>query len=85
MKPAVIKVEPKRDYLLLLTFENSEQRIFDMNPYLDTGLFAELKNIDVFNTVRISFDTVQWANQLDFDPEALYDLSKPLEKIVQSV
>ena len=30
------------DYELELTFENNEVRIFDVKPYLDTGLFSKL-------------------------------------------
>lgn len=47
-----------------------------MNPYLNTGLFVELKNEAVFNTVKVSFDSIQWANELYFDPEVLYDYSQ---------
>jgi hypothetical protein len=76
MKPAVIKVLPKSGYFLELTFENGEIKVFDMNPYLNTGLFVELKNEEVINSVRVCFDSIQWSNELDFDPEALYDYGR---------
>ena len=41
---SVIKVKPLDDYKLFLKFENSEERIFDVNPYLEIGKFTELKN-----------------------------------------
>ena len=44
MNPRVIKVEPSSDYTLLITFTNSEKRIFDVKPYLDKGVFKELKD-----------------------------------------
>ena len=47
-----------------------------MKPYLSKGIFRELKNIPMFNTVRVSFDTIEWDNDADFDPEDLYKLSK---------
>jgi hypothetical protein len=72
---AVIDVKPQNDYLLLLTFENGEQRLFDMKPYMDKGVFRELKDPIVFNTVRASFDTIEWINEADIDPEILYDQS----------
>lgn len=44
----VIKVEPLKDYKLLLTFNNNEKKIKDMKPYLDKGVFKKLKNINFF-------------------------------------
>ena len=72
---AIKDVKPQADYLLLLTFENGEKRQFDMKPYLDMGIFRELKDLKLFNTVRTSFDTIEWANEADFDPEFLYQKS----------
>ena len=72
-------VVPQNDYLLLLTFENDEQRIFDMKPYLDFGpVFRALKDSAMFNTVRVCFKTVAWANNADIDPEILYPNSQKL-------
>jgi hypothetical protein len=66
------EVQPLPDYRLLLTFENSEHRIFDMSPYLTRGIFRELSDNRMSQSVRISFDTVEWANGADMDPETLY-------------
>jgi len=69
----VKEVAPQDDYRLLLTFENNEQRIFDMKPYLNIGpVFRALKDPALFNTVRVCFKTVAWANNADIDPEILY-------------
>ncbi len=76
---AVINVEPLPDYHLKLTFKNGEIRVFDMNPYLNLGIFKELKDISMFNTVRISFDTIEWENEADMDPEILYAESALLD------
>lgn len=72
---AIKDVKPQDDYLLLLTFENGEKRQFDMKPYLDLGIFRELKDLKLFNTVRTSFDTIEWDNEADLDPELLYKRS----------
>jgi len=72
---AVKKVDPQPDYKLQLTFENMEVREFDMNSYLNTGAFKSLKDVDLFNRVKISFDTVEWPNGVDLDPEVLYSES----------
>jgi hypothetical protein len=73
---AVINVEALNDYKILLTFENGEKRIFDVSPYLDKGIFQELKDEEKFKTVRVSFDSIEWCNQADLDPEFLFEKSK---------
>ncbi|MDR0313466.1 MAG: DUF2442 domain-containing protein, partial [Treponema sp.] len=64
------------DYELELTFENNEIKIFDVKPYLDTGIFTKLKDENYFRMVKISFDTIEWPNGIDMDPEVLYEKSK---------
>ena len=76
---AVKNVQPKDNYLLLLTFENGEKRQFDMKPYLKVGIFSELKDVNLFKTVRKNFDTVEWDNEADLDPEILYRDSLKIE------
>jgi hypothetical protein len=74
-------VVPQNNYQLLLTFENDEQRIFDMKPYLDFGtVFRALKDPAMFNTVRVCFKTIAWANNADIDPEILYPYSQKLNQ-----
>lgn len=69
---AVKDVKTQANYRLLLTFENNEQRIFDVSKYLNIGKFQELKDRSLFNSVKVCFDTIEWANHLDLDPELLY-------------
>lgn len=76
---SVISVKPLERYRLLIKFENEEERIFDVSPYLNVGKFAELKNISLFNSVIIKFDSIEWANHLDIDPEFLYERSVKIE------
>jgi len=75
---SIIDVKPLDDYKLLLKFENDEDRIFDLKPYLHIGKFQELKSKKIFDSVKISFDTIEWSNGLDFDPEILYEKSSAL-------
>ncbi|MBW8003273.1 MAG: DUF2442 domain-containing protein [Planctomycetes bacterium] len=77
MYVSVINVKPLDNFKLLLTFENHENRIFDVKPYLSLGIFKELNNPNIFNTVRISFDSIEWINSADIDPEILYRDSVP--------
>ena len=69
---SVINVQPLSNYLLHLTFKSGEEKIFDMKPYLEINIFKDLKNVKIFNTATVVFDTVEWANKADIDPETLY-------------
>jgi len=71
-------VKPVTNYLLQLTFENGEERLFDMKPYLNIGIFAELQDVSLFNTVHVNFDTIEWNNEADLDPEILYKESQSM-------
>ncbi len=75
---SVKSVTPLEDYRLLITFENGEDRLFDLKPYLEIGKFSELKDTALFNSVSVSFDSIEWANHLDLDPEFLYQKSEIL-------
>ena len=72
MNPRVKKVNIQENYHLLLLFENGEKKIFDTTPYLEKGIFKELKQKDVFNSVRVIDGTIQWQNEADFCPDTLY-------------
>jgi hypothetical protein len=63
---------------LLLTFSNGEQRIFDVAPYLDKGIFTQLKDPQYFSRVRVVAGHVEWPNQQDFSPDTLYLRSVPV-------
>jgi hypothetical protein len=77
MNPRLISVEPLPDYQLLLTYENEERRLFAMKPYLEHGIFAQLKDENLFQSVHVSFDTIEWNNGADLCPEVLYGQSQP--------
>ena len=44
-----------------------------MKPYFNTGIFKELRNNTMFNTVHVSFDTIAWDNEADLDTEVLFE------------
>lgn len=72
MYPPVKSVKPLDGYRLLLQFGNGEEKIFDVSPYLAVGKFADLRNPSIFSSVAVKFDSIEWANHLDIDPEFLY-------------
>jgi len=78
MSPNVIQVQPLDNYHLQLQFDNRETRIFDVTPYLDKGVFSQLKSIEQFKTVKPFFGGIQWENEQDFSRDTLYLLSNPI-------
>lgn len=69
------EVKPLQDYKLLVEFENGEKRIKDMKPYLEKGVFKKLKDKEFFNTVKISYGTVSWGEDIDLCADSIYESS----------
>ena len=76
MYRGVTEVQATDDYELILCFDNQETKVFDVKPILSCGRFSELKDLQTFKKAHVSFDTVEWDNGLDLDPEYLYEKSK---------
>jgi hypothetical protein len=71
MIPDVIDFEILPDYRIKITLSNGNKGIFDVKPYLDKGIFKELKDYDYFRRARIEFGTITWPNEQDFSPETI--------------
>jgi len=78
MNPRVVAVRPQPDYTLTLTFANDEVKTFDVKPYLNIGIFRELQDQGIFNSVRPFLGSIQWQNGQDFCPDTLYLESVPV-------
>jgi hypothetical protein len=72
MNPRPITVRPLPNYELEIKFANGEIRLFDMRPYLEFGIFTELKNLGYFSLARVENGTVCWPNEQDICPDTLY-------------
>ncbi len=72
----VTTVIPQKDYLLQIVFDDNVTKFFDVKPYLDKGIFKELKDIAYFEKVSVKFDSIAWPNEQDFSPDTLYILGK---------
>ena len=80
MNPEVLKVKPEENYTLHLWFDNGEEGILDMKPYLERGIFRDLKKLSVFNSVRPFIGTIQWSNEADLCPDTVYLDSVKIKK-----
>ena len=81
MSPAVKSVEAKENYILRIVFENDEIKEFDVTPFLDKGIFNELKDVNYFKQVKVSFGSIEWPNEQDFSKDTLYLLGKAISHL----
>ena len=77
MSPKIETVEPLEGTKLKLCFDNGEQRVFDVTPYLGKGVFSELAAPAYFRRVVASRNHVEWPNGQDFSRDTLYLRSVP--------
>jgi hypothetical protein len=68
-------VKPLDNYILEIEFSNGEFRKFDCTPYLNGDWFSELLDINKFNSVKVSGNTIEWMSGQDICPDCLYDNS----------
>ena len=71
MIPDVIDFEILPDYRIKVTLSNGKTGIFDVTPYLNKGIFTDLKDYAYFKRARIDFGTLVWPNEQDFSPETI--------------
>ena len=82
--PLIVKSHPKwivknvttqDNHILVITFATEERKIYDCTPLLDDGIFAKLKNPDIFKLAHVDGGTVVWNDEIDIAPEELYNNS----------
>ncbi len=56
--PRPISVRPNGDYTRQLTFDNGEQRIFDVTAYLKYPAFQALESSSLFMQARVAHNNV---------------------------
>ena len=78
MYPRVKNVKAKENYLLEIQFANNSRGFFDIKPYLNFGVFQELKNIAYFRKVKRLGNSIAWPHGQDICPDTLFIESKLL-------
>ncbi len=70
------------DYKVFVRFNDGKEAEIDLEEYIKSKsegtIFAPLKNLENFKTVRFNSDTdtIEWANGADIAPERLYEQIK---------
>jgi len=66
------------DYRIYVELEDGREGIFDLKPYLDHGMFKELKDKVYFSKVDVVLGAVTWPHEQDIAPETLLARLKPI-------
>lgn len=73
---AVLSVKPLDDLMMIVTFANGQQRLFDATPLLTMPAFAPLQEEAVFKDCKVEHGTVVWMDgDIDLAPETMYQQS----------
>ena len=73
------RVRPLENYEIYVELEDGRKGIFDLKPYLDHGVFRELRDKSYFAQVDIVLGAVTWPHEQDIAPETLVAELKPIE------
>ena len=70
-------------YTLRVTFDDATQRVIDFEPVLCGELFGPLRDLTIFNQVKLDSEvhTLTWPNGGDFDPATLHDWPEQIEAL----
>jgi hypothetical protein len=62
-------------YTLRIRFDDNTEQTIDFRPILAGELYGPLRNLELFNQVRIDHEveTPMWPNGADFDPATSHD------------
>lgn len=84
---AVVKLENVRPYVLRLSFEDGKTATIDFLPVLRGELYGSLRDLDIFNQVRLDPDakTIVWPTGADFDPATLHDWDRVGDSMIEMV
>ncbi|MBQ7588894.1 MAG: DUF2442 domain-containing protein [Lachnospiraceae bacterium] len=75
LRPTATMVEPGKDYVIRVTFDNGEIKTFDVKPYIKGSWYGMLKDEAYFSRVKTDGFTVVWPEGQDICPDELYENS----------
>ncbi len=66
MLQSITEFEILPEHKIKIVLSNGKHGIFDVKPYLDKGIFTELKDYNYFRNAHIEYGTITWQNGQDF-------------------
>jgi hypothetical protein len=83
MNPRVASIQAEADYRLRIRFTNGEMGVFDCSHLLDFGVFCELRDVEYFGRVAVTYGTASWPNEQDICPDTLYEEAVLEQRVAQ--
>ena len=82
----VISVKPLPKYRILVLFEDGVTGEIDLNELVGNGIFADLKDENLFSKVYSPGYSIAWSEELEIDALAIYSelLNKQPENVLKS-
>jgi len=70
---SVVAFEIMAPYILRIRFDDGSEQVINFWPLLRGELFSRLRDLKLFNQVRLDEEvgTLVWPNDADFDPATL--------------
>ena len=75
-------VKAEKDQRLFVRLSNGRSGYFDVSPYLEKGIFKQLRDSSYFRQVKIAFGGVAWPNQQDFSADTIEFEMQPIKETV---
>ena len=75
MNPRVASIQAEPNYRLRILFTNGVTGVFDCSHLLDFGVFRELRDVEYFGRVAVTYGTASWPHEQDICPDTLYEES----------
>lgn len=72
----LIKVQSLPDYRLEVEFNDGAHGYVEMSQRVksaNAGVFAALKDVNIFNQVHLEHGAVTWPGEIDLAPDAMHD------------
>ncbi len=81
----VLSCEIVAPYALRIGFDDGTQQTIDFEPVLHGQMFGPLRDVNVFNQVRLDAEvhTLVWPTGADFDPATLHDWPEHVGELTQ--
>ena len=75
LRPTANAVKAKEDYMIEVTFDNGETKVFDVKPYIKGSWYGQLEDETYFAAVTTDGYTVVWPDGQNLCSDELYALS----------
>ena len=73
--PRINKIKLHDNYDIAISYNNGENKIYNMKKNLRFDFYKNLKNIHYFMLAKSVETTIEWPNGEDIDPNELYENS----------